>query len=92
MRGLQLILVAAAVAIGVAVLVKLRLVVVPVLIAVTVAAAVWPLVGRLRRRGVPHLLAAWVALLAGGAALGAMSWLVVAGVRGQMGRAARPCH
>lgn len=80
-RSGQLVLVALALAVVIVILVRLRLVVVPVTVAVMLAAAVWPLVGWLRARGVPNIFAAWAALLTGAAALGGLGWLVVSGIR-----------
>lgn len=80
-RGAQLTLVAIPAALAVVVLVRLRLVVVPAVVAVLIAAAVWPLVGWLRGRGLPPILAAWTALLTGAAVLGGLGWLVVVGIR-----------
>jgi predicted PurR-regulated permease PerM len=83
LRGGQTLLLAAAVALVVWVLIRLRLVVVPTLIATMVAAAVWPLVGWLRARRVPHALAAWTALLTGVGGLTALGWIVVVGIQGE---------
>lgn len=82
-RSGQFILIAAAVAVVAAALVTLRLVVVPLMIAVILAAAVWPLVGWLRDRGVPNVVAAWTALLIGASVLSALITLVVLGVRSE---------
>ncbi len=60
---------------------RLKLVVTPVLITIIVAAAVSPVVGILRRRGVPDALAAWAAMLTGLGTISAVVWLVVRGFR-----------
>jgi putative heme transporter len=82
-RGIQVLVLLAVAAVVVFVLVRLRLVVVPVLVALMLAAAVWPAVGWLRRRGVPNLAAAWLAVLAGAAALASLAAAVVLGVRAE---------
>jgi predicted PurR-regulated permease PerM len=59
---------------------RLTLVVIPVLIALVLSAAISPLVSLMRRRGVPSLLATWIALLTLVAILAAVVWLVVRAV------------
>ncbi len=63
-------------------LVQLRLVVVPVLIAIVLAAAVTPVVTVLDGR-LPRLVAVWIAMLTGFAALVAVGWIVVRGIRNE---------
>nr|WP_311836354.1 AI-2E family transporter [Cellulomonas fimi] len=75
----------ALVAVAVLAVTQLTLVVIPVLIALVLAAAISPLVGALRRRGVPPLLATWIALVALVAVLAGVLWLVVRAVVGQWG-------
>jgi len=82
-RSVQALAVLAVVAVAVFVLTQLTLVVIPVLIALVLAAAISPLVALMRRRGVPSLLATWVALLAVIALLTAVVWLVVRAVADQ---------
>ncbi|PFG41507.1 putative PurR-regulated permease PerM [Isoptericola jiangsuensis] len=59
---------------------RLTLVVVPVLIALVLSAAISPLVSLMRRRGLPSLLATWIALLTLVVLLAAVVWLVVRAV------------
>ncbi|WP_136517667.1 MULTISPECIES: AI-2E family transporter [Cellulomonas] len=84
-RSLQVLAVVALVAVFGFVVTRLTLVVIPVLIALVLAAAISPLVSLLRRRGVPSLLATWIALLALVALLGVILWLVVRAVANQWG-------
>ncbi|MEU4360869.1 AI-2E family transporter [Promicromonospora sp. NPDC023987] len=79
-RSLQILAVIAVVAVFGFVGTRLTLVVVPVLIALVLAAAISPLVSFLRDRGLPSLLATWIALLALIALLSAIVWLVVLAV------------
>lgn len=80
-RSGQALLVLAMISLTVLALVRLRLVVVPMLIAVLLAAAISPLVGLLARKGVPRLLATWIALLAGVGVVGLIGYVVVSAVR-----------
>jgi predicted PurR-regulated permease PerM len=80
-RSAQALIVLALAAVVVLGMIQVKLVVIPVLIAVIVAAAVSPVVGALRRRGVPRAVAAWVALLTGIGAIGVVIWLVIRGFR-----------
>jgi len=82
-RSLQTLAVVAVVAVGVLAVMQLTLVVIPVLIALVLAAAISPLVGWLRRRGVPSLLATWIALLTLVALLSLVVWAVVRAVINQ---------
>lgn len=63
--------------------VQLKLVVVPLFIATLVAAAASPVVGWLRRRGLPRALAVWAALLSGFTVLGGIIWLVASAAQDQ---------
>ncbi len=82
-RSLQVLALLALVAVLVLVVTRLTLVVIPVLIALVLAAAISPLVSLLRRRGLPSLVATWIALLALVAVLAAIVWLVVRAVVSQ---------
>ncbi|QCB92213.1 AI-2E family transporter [Cellulomonas shaoxiangyii] len=84
-RSLQTLAVVAVLAVFVLALMQLTLVVIPVLIALVLAAAISPLVGWMRRRGLPSLLATWIALLAVVAVLAGILWLVVRAVGAQWG-------
>ncbi|MFS0704701.1 AI-2E family transporter [Cellulomonas sp. 179-A 9B4 NHS] len=84
-RSLQVLAVLAVIAVFGFVVTRLTLVVIPVLIALVLAAAISPLVSFLRRRGMPSLLATWVALLALIALLSLILWLVVRAVANQWG-------
>lgn len=81
MRSGQALIVLGLTAVIVLVLVRLRLVFVPIVIATLLAAAIGPLVDLLHRRGLPRLLATWVALLLGLGAIGGVGWVVVSAVR-----------
>src|SRR5690606_28175995 len=82
-RSVQVLAILALVAVAVFVVTRLTLIVIPVLIALVLAAAISPLVGLLRRRGVPSFLATVVALLALVAVLAGVVWLVAAAVVNQ---------
>lgn len=77
---LAIVAVAAAVVLG---MMQLTAIVIPVLVALVLAAAIYPLVSWLRRRGVPALLATWVALLALVAVLAGIVWAVARAVADQ---------
>ncbi|PYF99387.1 Predicted PurR-regulated permease PerM [Georgenia satyanarayanai] len=79
-RSLQVLAVTAVLAVLVFVLTRLTLVVIPVLIALVLSAAISPLVSFLRRKGLPSLLATWIALVAIIAVLGGVVWLVTLAV------------
>lgn len=76
-RAVQILAIVTVVAVAVFALTRLTLVVIPVLVALVLAAAISPLVGWLRRRGLPSMLATWVALLALVALLAGVVWAVV---------------
>lgn len=84
-RSVQVLAVLALVAVAVLAVTQLTLVVIPVLIALVLAAAISPLVGALRRRGLRPLLATWIALVALVAVLSGVLWLVVRAFAGQWG-------
>jgi len=85
MRSLQVLAVLAVVAVFVLVVTQLTLIVIPVLIALVLAAAISPLVSFLRRKGLPSMLATWIALVALVALLSGILWLVVRAVVNQWG-------
>lgn len=64
-------------------LVQLKLVVIPVLIALILAAALSPVIGWMRRRGLPAIVATWIALIGGIVVFGGIVTLIVFAVRGQ---------
>lgn len=84
-RSVQILALLALAAVLVFVVMQLTLVVIPVLIALVLAAAISPLVTTLRRRGVPSILATWIALLTLVAVLAGVLWLVVRAFAGQWG-------
>lgn len=77
---LAIVAVAATVVLG---MMQLTAIVIPVLVALVLAAAIYPLVSWLRRRGVPALLATWVALIALVAVLTGIVWAVARAVADQ---------
>ena len=82
-RSLQVLALLAVGAVGVFVVMQLTAIVIPVLIALVLAAAIHPVVSWLRRRGVPSMLATWIALLAFVAVLTGIIWAVVDAVADQ---------
>lgn len=82
-RSLQVLAIVALVAVAVFAITRLTLIVIPVLIALVLAAAISPLVGLLRRKGLPSFLATMISLLALVTVLGLIVWLVVAAVVNQ---------
>lgn len=82
-RSLQVLALLAVGAVGVFVVMRLTAIVIPVLIALVLAAAIHPVVSWLRRRGVPSILATWIALLALVAVLTGIIWAVVNAVINQ---------
>ncbi len=82
-RALQILIVVAVVALAVFAIQQLTLVAIPLTIALILACAFAPLMGWMRRRGVPSLLATVIALLAILILLTGVGWLVVWAVRGQ---------
>jgi predicted PurR-regulated permease PerM len=82
-RSVQTLAVLALVAVAVLVVTQLSLVFIPVTIALVLACAIHPVVSFLRRRGVPSILATWIALIAILAILGTVVWVIVLTVRSQ---------
>lgn len=78
LQGLVLLVTAAVV---VYVLIRLELVVIPLIIALIIAAALSPVVGFLRRRGVPGALATWITFLGTIVVLGGVLTGIVFAVR-----------
>ncbi|PPF99250.1 AI-2E family transporter, partial [Rathayibacter sp. AY2B1] len=62
---------------------QLTLVLIPVMIALILAAAIHPVLAWMRRKGVPSILATWLALIGLLAILGAVGWLITVAVRNQ---------
>ncbi|TFB54607.1 AI-2E family transporter [Cryobacterium sp. Sr3] len=84
-RSTQIVVVVVLTAGAVYALVRVQLVVIPVLVALILASALAPLVGWLRTRGLPVILATWITLLAGALILGGIVTLIVFAVRNQWG-------
>lgn len=82
-RSLQTLAVLALVAVGVLVVTQLSLVFIPVTIALVLACAIHPVVSFMRRRGVPSILATWIALITIIVVLGTVVWVIVLTVRSQ---------
>ena len=82
-RSLQVLALLAVAAAAVLAMMQLTAIVIPVLVALVLAAAISPLVSWLRRRGVPSLLATWIALLAVVAVLTGVVWAVARAVADQ---------
>ncbi|MET0724922.1 MAG: AI-2E family transporter [Leifsonia sp.] len=82
-RSLQILLVLTLVSVVVWGLVQLKLVVIPVLIALILAAALSPVIGWMRRRGLPAIVATWLTLIGGVVIFGGIVTLIVIAVRGQ---------
>jgi predicted PurR-regulated permease PerM len=82
-RSLQILLVVMLGAIAVWGLLQVKVLVIAVLVAIILAAAAAPLIMWLRRRGLPPILAAWVALLGGIIVLGGIVTAIVFAVRTQ---------
>ncbi len=82
-RSLQTLAVLALVAVGVLVITQLSLVFIPVTIALILASAIHPLVALMRRKGVPSILATWIALIGIIVILGGIVWVIVLTVRSQ---------
>lgn len=73
----RLLVVTAGVALVVWVLVQLRLVVLPVFVALLLVTVMAPVAERLRDRGVPNLLATWIAFLGFFALVAGLFWFIV---------------
>ncbi len=82
-RSVQVLALLALAAAAVLALMQLTAIVIPVLVALVLAAAIHPLVSWLRRRGVPSMLATWIALLTLVAVLSGVVWAVVRAVADQ---------
>ncbi|QOR72388.1 AI-2E family transporter [Ruania alkalisoli] len=82
-RSLQVLAILALVSVAVFALTRLTLVVIPVLIALVLAAAISPLVGLMRRRGMPSVVATVISLLTVVAVLAGVVWLVTVAVANQ---------
>lgn len=82
-RCLQVIIVLGLASVLVLAMTQLTLVLIPVMIALILAAAIHPVLAWMRRKGVPSILATWIALLGLLAILGAVAWLITVAVRNQ---------
>ncbi|PPI56512.1 AI-2E family transporter [Rathayibacter toxicus] len=82
-RCLQVLIILALAAVVVFAVTQLSLVLIPVMIALILASAIHPLLAWLRRRGVPSILATWLALIGLLVVLGAVVWLIVVAVSDQ---------
>lgn len=82
-RSLQTLAVLALVSVLIFAITQLSLVFIPIVIALILAAAIYPVVSWMRRRGVPALLATWIALIGILAVLGGVVWIIVWTVRAQ---------
>ncbi|PPF75128.1 AI-2E family transporter [Rathayibacter rathayi] len=82
-RCLQLVVVLLLVSVLVFAMTQLTLVLIPVMIALILAAAIHPVLAFLRRKGVPSILATWLAMIGLLAILGAVAWLITVAVRNQ---------
>ncbi|WP_294179659.1 AI-2E family transporter [uncultured Schumannella sp.] len=82
-RSLQVLITIALATLVVFALVQLRIAVIPVLLAVIIASAFSPLVTWMRSRGMPAMLAAWVALIGSLLVLGGVVTAIVFAVRSQ---------
>ncbi|ALS57163.1 AI-2E family transporter [Rathayibacter toxicus] len=82
-RCLQVLIILALAAVVVFAVTQLSLVLIPVMIALILASAIHPLLAWLRRRGVPSILATWLALIGLLVLLGAVVWLIVVAVSDQ---------
>ncbi|MDY0914339.1 AI-2E family transporter [Rathayibacter festucae] len=83
LRCLQVLVVLALAAVLVLGMTQLTLVIIPVLIAIILASAIHPVLAWMRRKGVPSILATWIALIGLLAILGAIGWLITVAVRNQ---------
>ncbi|ROQ15637.1 putative PurR-regulated permease PerM [Rathayibacter sp. PhB93] len=83
LRCLQVLVVLALAAVLVLAMTQLTLVLIPVLIAIILASAIHPVLAWMRRKGVPSILATWIALIGLLAILGAIGWLITVAVRDQ---------
>ncbi|AMM19938.1 hypothetical protein AX769_06905 [Frondihabitans sp. PAMC 28766] len=88
-RCLQIVLVVAIAAGVVFAMTQLSLVVIPVVLALIFASAMYPFLELMRRRGLPSILATWIALVAIIVILGLVVWLIVSAVANQAGALAK---
>lgn len=82
-RSVQTIAIVALAALIVFAMTQLSLVMIPIVIALILASAINPLTRWMRSKGIPSILATWIALLAIIAILGGVGWLIVWAVRSQ---------
>ena len=82
-RSVQIIAIVAVAALVVFAMTQLSLVMIPVVLALILASAIHPLVRWMRVKGIPSILATWIALLALIVILGGVGWLIVWAVRSQ---------
>ncbi|PPG65961.1 AI-2E family transporter [Rathayibacter sp. AY1F4] len=82
-RCLQVVIVLLLASVLVFAMTQLTLVLIPVMIALILAAAIHPVLAWMRRKGVPSILATWLALIGLLAILGAVGWLITVAVRNQ---------
>lgn len=83
LRCLQVVVVLLLASVLVFAMTQLTLVLIPVMIALILASAIHPVLGWMRRKGVPSILATWLALIGLLAILGAVGWLITVAVRNQ---------
>lgn len=83
LRSAQVLLVVAAVVVAGHAFARLQLVLVPLILGMILASATWPLVGRLRARGLGDIASAAVALVGLLAIIGMLGWIVIAGIAGE---------
>lgn len=83
-RCLQIILVVTVAAFLVYAMTQLSLVVIPVILALIFASAMYPFLEFMRRRGLPSILATWIALVSIIVILGLVVWLIVEAVQNQL--------
>jgi predicted PurR-regulated permease PerM len=88
-RSLQVIIVAGIAAVLILGMLQLTVVVIPVLLALILASAAAPLMGWMRRRGIPSLVATLLTLLGLVLVLAGVAWLVVTAVRDQFDELSR---
>ncbi|PPF26245.1 AI-2E family transporter [Rathayibacter tritici] len=82
-RCLQVVVVLLLASVLVFAMTQLTLVLIPVMIAIILAAAIHPVLAWMRRKGVPSILATWLALIGLLAILSAVAWLITVAVRSQ---------
>jgi len=82
-RSIQTLAIVAVAALIVFALTQLSLVMIPVVIALILASAIYPLMRWMRSKGLPSILATWIALVSILVVLGGIGWLIVWAVRSQ---------